>query len=120
MCLSWYQSNNNQQLILICKVTNMHLNVVFNKTSNDEYGYCVLPFPTSKCFSKYNNSFIHQDTSKNQTILTVNSSEKKLLNGVWICSYGSVVVNVSVKMETAYDVGKFNFIKCFLRISTLQ
>ncbi|XP_063420306.1 uncharacterized protein LOC134705516 [Mytilus trossulus] len=84
----------------------MHLNVIFNKTSNDEYGFCLLPFPTPKCVSKYNNTLLHQDITKNQTILTIKSSEDKILNGVWICSYGSTVVNVSVTMKTAFDVGE--------------
>ncbi|VDI19591.1 Hypothetical predicted protein, partial [Mytilus galloprovincialis] len=89
ICLSWYESTNT--LTFVCLVPDLCRYIVFHDPTNpnEDYAYCVMPFPKPQCFTRHNNSIIAQNITTNLTTLIIENPHDNTLNGNWSCRHGS-------------------------------
>lgn len=87
VCLNWKVSLN--ELMLICKIDNLHLKVFIGDQYGNTQADCLPPRPFSKCDPYYKNGSISQNPRTNETIYIVKGNIDYHINGNWTCRHGT-------------------------------
>lgn len=87
VCLNWKISSS--ELILTCKVDNLHLKVIIGDQYGNMQADCLPPRPFSKCDPYYKNGSITQNPRTNETIYIVKGKIDNYINGNWTCRHGT-------------------------------
>ncbi|XP_063398898.1 uncharacterized protein LOC134683519 [Mytilus trossulus] len=106
VCFNWKISSS--ELILTCKVDNLHLKVIIGDQYGNMQADCLPPRPFSKCDPYYKNGSITQNPKTNETIYIVKGKIDNYINGNWTCRHGTRkdVAYVEVTVLRIHDINK--------------
>ncbi|CAG2218828.1 unnamed protein product [Mytilus edulis] len=97
MCLRW--TSRVGILKIICTIDDLYLPVSIQNNLGVEIARCSVPFPSSFCTPRNNNTTILQNLTTNETIVDVRRKIDRSMNGIWTCRHGHGISKYKANIE---------------------